>query len=57
MQLIFENEQTVQEIDVTTCSLDDPQALPPLDHTFTRSKLAWVKLADHLPEYPGGRPS
>ena len=31
--------------------LDDPNAVPPKDHTRTSSKLSWVKLADGLPEY------
>ena len=43
------------EIDVTTCSLDDPERLPPEDHTRTSSKLGWVKLADGLPEYREAR--
>jgi hypothetical protein len=48
--LTFEFEDA-DEVDVTTCTLDDPGSLPPEDHTWTRSKLAWVHLADGLPEY------
>ena len=54
-QLTFESAAFAEEIDVTTCSLDDPNALPPKDHTRTSSKLAWLKLADGLPEYREGR--
>jgi hypothetical protein len=50
-QLTFEHEDFSDEIDVTTCSLDDPDGVPPKDHSWTNSKLGWVKLADELPEY------
>jgi len=33
MQLTFEHEDFLDEIDVTTCSLDDPERVPPRDHT------------------------
>ena len=39
------------EIDVTTCTLDDPERLPPEDHTWTHSRLPWIRLADGLPEH------
>ena len=44
------------EIDITTCSLEDPQQVPPKDHTFVSSQLEWVKLADGLPRFPQARP-
>ena len=50
-QLTFEHEDFLQEIDVTACSLDDPESLAPRDHTWTGGKLTWVKLADGLPHY------
>lgn len=50
-QITFKNADAPHEIDVTTCSLDDPEQLPPKDHTRTSSKLSWVKLVDRLPEY------
>jgi hypothetical protein len=53
--LTFEHEDFPEEIDVTTCSLDDPDALPPKDHSRASSKLSWVKLADQLPEYKESR--
>jgi hypothetical protein len=55
-QLTFEHDDFADEIDVTTCSLDDPAVLPPKDHTRTSSRLAWIKLADGLPEYREHRP-
>jgi hypothetical protein len=55
-QLTFESSEFPDELDVTTCSLDDPQSLPPRDHTRTSSKLHWIRLADGLPEYREARP-
>jgi hypothetical protein len=55
-QLTFENDEASDEIDVTTCSLDDPEQLPPEDHTYMSSKLGWIKLADGLPGYSKARP-
>lgn len=54
-QLTFELDGAGDEIDVTTCSLDDPNRVPPADHTRTSSRLAWIKLADGLPEFPESR--
>jgi hypothetical protein len=39
------------EIDITTCSLDTPESIPPADHSFVRSRLSWIRVADGLPEY------
>jgi hypothetical protein len=54
-QLTFEHEDFADEVDVTACSLENPEILPPRDHTWTRSKLSWIKLADALPEYGKSR--
>jgi hypothetical protein len=54
-QLTFEHADFPEEIDVATCSLDDPEALPPRDHTRASSRLGWVKLADGLPAYRESR--
>ncbi|RYF43370.1 MAG: GFA family protein [Comamonadaceae bacterium] len=43
------------EVDVTTCSLDDPEAVPPRDHTFVRSALRWAPVEDGLPRHPALR--
>ena len=55
-QLTFEHAGFSDEIDVTTCSLDDPERLPPQDHTWTSRRLRWVEAAGHLPEHPQDRP-
>lgn len=54
-QLSFEHDDFPDEIDITMCSLDDPDALAPHDHTYTNSKLRWVELCDQLPAYPQSR--
>ena len=54
-QLTFEHTDFPDEIDITICSLDDPDGLAPTDHTYTSSRLSWVKLADRLPEYKQSR--
>src|SRR3954452_43785 len=33
-------------------TLDDPAAMPPDVHIFTRSKLPWVSLPDDVPAFP-----
>ena len=53
--LSFESDETPDEIDITTASLDDPEAVPPKDHTRTASRLAWDVICDGLPAYSGTR--
>jgi hypothetical protein len=54
-QVTFELEGAGDEIDVTTCSLDEPNRVPPADHTRTSSRLEWVKLADGLRQFRESR--
>jgi len=49
--LTFASARHPDEIDITTCSLDDPAAMPPADHTRCSGRLAWVRLDDGLPAY------
>lgn len=53
--LMFRSKKSPGEVDITTCSLDDPEAVPPKSHTWTRSRLSWIRLADRLPAYPTSR--
>jgi hypothetical protein len=50
-QITFQDSRLPDEIDVTTSSLDDPEAAAPAFHIFTSTKLDWVKLSDGLPLY------
>jgi hypothetical protein len=45
------------EVDVTICSLDNLEGILPEDHTWVRSQLSWVKIADGLPRYEQKRTS
>jgi hypothetical protein len=52
-QLTFRSTDFPGEIDVTTSSLDDPERLPPKDHTHTSAQLSWIALGDGLRRYRG----
>jgi hypothetical protein len=54
--LTFQLHVTPDELDVTVCSLDRPEAIVPEDHTHTATALPWVKLADGLPRHEAERP-
>jgi hypothetical protein len=54
--LTFQRDDLPGEIDITLCSLDDPEALTPEDHTYVRSRLRWVEICDGLPEHAVARP-
>ena len=54
-QLTFQSSRARGELDVTTCSLDDPERVPPRDHTRTSSQLSWIELPDDLPRFPEAR--
>jgi hypothetical protein len=54
-QLTFQSDDEPEDIDVTTCSLDDPEQVPAKDHTRTSSKLRWIHLGDGLPAYRESR--
>jgi hypothetical protein len=49
--LTYQSTRTPGDLDITTCSLDEPQQVAPRDHTFVRSKLSWMTIADGLPTY------
>ncbi len=54
--LTYEADAYPDEIDITTCSLDNPELVPPKDHTHMSSRLSWVKLNDGLPQHAELRP-
>jgi hypothetical protein len=55
-QLTFLDSESPDEIDVTTCSLDTPESVPPADHVRTARMLSWIRLADDLPKHKGKHP-
>jgi Glutathione-dependent formaldehyde-activating enzyme len=54
--LTFESDEHPDEIDITNASLDDPEAMPPRDHTRAgtklrycrRSQAAWARAANRV---------
>lgn len=44
-------------IDISTATLDDPNAFPPQDHIWTEFKVGWVELPQGVPAYPRSRPT
>lgn len=52
-QLTFQSLKTPQEIDITTCSLDNPELVPPQSHIHTSTKMSWVTMADGLAHHAG----
>jgi len=55
-QLSFFLVAEPEALDLTLCSLDDPEALAPDDHTYTRSQLSWFHTGDDWPRYETSRP-
>ena len=54
--LTYEHADSPKSVDITTCSLDDPQAFPPTHHSWLSHDLAWVKSGDGLPAFQEWRP-
>jgi hypothetical protein len=54
--LTFREDARPRSVDVTAGSLDAPEALVPRDHIFTRSRLPWVVLYDHLHHFAAANP-
>ena len=52
--MTFETDLLKSEIDVTICSLDDPESLQPKDETWVSSKVGWVMLDRRLPHHRSG---
>ena len=53
--LTYRNAQHPGEIDVTICSLDQPDQAAPADHIWMQDAPAWDRPADGLPQHPGRR--
>jgi hypothetical protein len=44
-------------IDITTCSLDEPERFRPTHHSYVSHELSWMKAAHRLPKYAKFRSS
>jgi len=47
------HENDTDTTDVTTATLDDPNAFPPLVEIWTEHKINWESLNGKIPTYPG----
>ena len=54
-QLTYQRDDCPSEIDITLCSLDDPEITRPDDHTFVDFRLSWMVPGDDLPQFPRTR--
>lgn len=53
--LFYRRDDEKGYVDVTTCSLDQPELAAPRDHTFYADRLPWLNVCDELPKYPRTR--
>lgn len=53
--LSYQHRDSPDEIDLTTCSLDEPNAFPPTHHSWLGHDLGWVKFGDGLPSFQQSR--
>jgi hypothetical protein len=53
--LTYQRDDLPAEVDVTTASLDHPEACPPSDHTWTSQRIGWLAVAGGLPQFPRSR--
>lgn len=49
--LTYEHADFPEGVDVTTASLDTPDAFPPADHTWTSHSIGWMQADDGLPRH------
>lgn len=47
--LTYTHERRPDEVDVTTCSLDQPEAYAPTQHVWASHRLAWLSSVEELP--------
>jgi len=49
--LVFERDSLPDELDITLCSLDEPESIRPKDQTYVESRLSWAEHLDGLPSH------
>jgi hypothetical protein len=54
-QITYARRDEADFIDVTTASLDDPNAFPPTHHSWLKHDLEWIKFGDGLPTFNKSR--
>ena len=53
--LTFRHVESAHQVDVTAGSLDNAEAVRPIDHIWNSATLGWLRLDDDLPRFPGER--
>jgi len=53
--LTYEHADGAGFLDITTCSLDNPNLFPPTHHSWLSHDLAWVRFGDNLPTFSRSR--
>jgi hypothetical protein len=53
--LTYRNVQRPAEIDITVCTLDQPELAAPVDHIWMEDAPSWDLLSDALPRHARGR--
>lgn len=56
-QITFKDAGYGDRIDLTTASLDDPEAAPPVEQIWVRSRLRWMADSHSLPDDLERRPT
>ena len=56
-QITFKDAAYGDRIDITTASLDDPEAAPPVEQIWVKSRLPWMAAAHSLPDDLDRRPT
>ena len=51
----YVSAEAPDDVEVATCSLDDPDATPPTHHSWLSHDLAWTTFGDGLPTFPRSR--
>lgn len=49
--LTYQHSKDAGNIDVTTCSFDDPGALAPTHHSWLEDSISWIRFGDGLPTH------
>jgi len=55
--LTYHGDKTPAEIDVTTCSLDEPERFPPTHRSWVSHALSWWSSNRALPAYAQSKPA
>lgn len=53
--LTYEHSDSPGFVDITTCSLDDPDQFPPTHHSWLSHDLSWLRFGDRLPTFQQSR--